>query len=227
MYSLPVPHVNFRALLRTPLLLFSTIILFPSEQYDHRNTTSLSSWLASESSYALSGILNNIGSSGLKVAGASPGVVVASPSEHSPDCKVNHGLTSANPLLIELDFYTWTRDAALVFKFLADHFIAGDTALEPLIQEYIAAQTKLQILVTPSGGLCTGGLGEPKYHVNLTSFTEAWGRPQHDGPALRVTALVAYARSLIVSYFFSMASVADHCLHAPMQRMGFCVQHMT
>lgn len=36
---------------------------------------------------ALQGILNNIGPDGAKVAGAAPGLVIASPSKANPDCK--------------------------------------------------------------------------------------------------------------------------------------------
>ena len=50
-------------------------------------TGSLDSFIATESPIALQGVLNNIGSSGSKVAGASSGIVVASPSTANPDCK--------------------------------------------------------------------------------------------------------------------------------------------
>ena len=84
-----------------------------------------------------------------------------------------------------LDFYTWTRDSALTFKLLVDTFIAGNSALQTDIQNYILAQGKLQTISNPSGALSTGGLAEPKFYVNETAFTGAWGRPQRDGPALR------------------------------------------
>lgn len=88
----------------------------------------------------------------------------------------------------------------MTFKALVDQFIAGNKSLEPLIQQYISAQANLQTVNNPSGGLCSGGLAEPKFEVNLTPFTGAWGRPQRDGPALRATALIAYSRYLIVSH---------------------------
>lgn len=145
-----------------------------------RATGSLTSWLASESPVALQGVLNNIGAAGSKVAGAKSGIVVASPSKSNPDY-----------------FYTWTRDAALVFKMLVDEFLAGKTSLETQIQDYISSQAALQGVSNPSGGLCSGGLAEPKYNVDLSAFTGAWGRPQRDGPALRATAMIGYARYLI------------------------------
>ncbi|KAJ5232811.1 Glycoside hydrolase family 13 [Penicillium chermesinum] len=76
--------------------------------------------------------------------------------------------------------------------------MAGDSSLEPTIQEYVAAEAKLQTVSNPSGSLSDGsGLGEPKFEVNITAFTGDWGRPQRDGPALRATALIAYGNYLL------------------------------
>lgn len=52
-----------------------------------RATGSLDTWLATETSVARQGILDNIGSSGAYVASAKSGIVVASPSTNNPDCK--------------------------------------------------------------------------------------------------------------------------------------------
>ena len=81
--------------------------------------------------------------------------------------------------------YTWTRDSALTLKLLIDEFIAGNSSLQSTIEYYIVAQAKLQTVSNPSGSLSSGGLGEPKFNIDLTAFTGAWGRPQRDGPALR------------------------------------------
>ncbi|KAJ6103205.1 Glycoside hydrolase family 13 [Penicillium sp. IBT 16267x] len=146
-----------------------------------RRQSSLSGYIQSESSIALQGVQDNIGANGSKVTGASSGIVVASPSKVNPDY-----------------FYTWTRDAALTLKVLVDRFIAGDSSLEDVIQQYISAQAKLQTVSNPSGDLSDGsGLGEPKFNVDITAFTGDWGRPQRDGPALRATALIAYGNHLI------------------------------
>ncbi|KAL9001121.1 MAG: hypothetical protein Q9169_000304 [Polycauliona sp. 2 TL-2023] len=106
---------------------------------------------------------------------------------------------SHHPLNIWLlDFYSWTRDSALTAKMLIDAFIAGDTSLQPRIEDYISAQAILQTVANPSGDLADGsGLGEPKFEVNSTAFTGLWGRPQRDGPALRATALIAYSQWLV------------------------------
>lgn len=87
----------------------------------------------------------------------------------------------------------------MTLKVLVEHFLAGDGSLRPTIQQYVSSQAKLQDVSNPSGGPNTGGLGEPKFHVNLTQFTGAWGRPQRDGPPLRATALTIYANWLLAN----------------------------
>lgn len=162
-------------------LLIGTVCAAPgSERLSPRVSGSLSAYLASESGHSLQGVLNNIGSSGVDSQGAKSGIVVASPSTSNPNY-----------------VYTWTRDSALTFKALVDQFIAGNSGLESQIQNYISAQAYLQTVSNPSGSLCNGGLGEPKFNVDETAFTGSWGRPQRDGPALRATAMIAYARYLI------------------------------
>lgn len=58
-----------------------------SPQLAPRATTSLDTWLASETTVAREGILDNIGSSGAYAASAKSGIVIASPSTDSPNCK--------------------------------------------------------------------------------------------------------------------------------------------
>nr|OQO19733.1 hypothetical protein B0A51_12311 [Rachicladosporium sp. CCFEE 5018] len=146
------------------------------EHFEARATGTLTTWTASESPVALQGILNNLGSNGSKAHGAGDGVLVASLSTIDPPY-----------------FYTWTRDSALTFKSLVDNFLTYKTAgLETKIQQYISAQAALQGFNNPSGGLCTGGFGEARFNVDLTVFTGS-----RDGPALRATALIAYAQYLI------------------------------
>ncbi|KAL8674931.1 MAG: hypothetical protein Q9168_000634 [Polycauliona sp. 1 TL-2023] len=140
----------------------------------------LDDFIAHEQPIALQGVLDNIGIKG-KGTGVDQGVIIASPSKDDPDY-----------------FYTWTRDSALTAKMLIDAFIAGDTSLQPWIEDYLSAQAILQTVASPSGDLTDGsGLGEPKFEVNTTAFTGPWGRPQRDGPALRATALMSYSRWLV------------------------------
>lgn len=47
----------------------------------------LDDFISSQRTIALNGVLSNIGPDGASVAGASAGIVVASPSKADPDCK--------------------------------------------------------------------------------------------------------------------------------------------
>ncbi|KAF2091614.1 carbohydrate-binding module family 20 protein [Saccharata proteae CBS 121410] len=150
----------------------------------------LDTYIATESPIALQGVLDNIGSDGADASGVDSGIVIASPSQNNPDY-----------------FYTWTRDSALTFKMIIDTFIQGDFSLQQEIENYIDAQAYIQTVSNPSGSLADGtGLGEPKFNVDETAFTGSWGRPQRDGPALRATALIAYARWLIANGYTDTAS---------------------
>ncbi|KAG9090988.1 hypothetical protein FRC07_011968, partial [Ceratobasidium sp. 392] len=137
------------------------------------------SFQASEYPVAKTGILANIGDAGAKDQGANKGVVIASPSTTDPDY-----------------VFTWVRDSALVYKLLVDTYIAGrDNSLLQGIYDWIDSQKRIQQIPNPSGTLQTGGLGEPKFHVNETAFTGDWGRPQRDGPALRAVTMVTFANN--------------------------------
>ncbi|KAF6229617.1 hypothetical protein HO173_011472 [Letharia columbiana] len=156
---------------------------FPFDHNEERATASLANFIASEGPIALQGVLSNIGSGGALAPGVKSGLVVASPSKANPDY-----------------FYTWTRDSALTYKALVDAFIAGNSSLQLEIENYIYAQAQLQAVSNPSGDLSNGaGLGEPKFEVDGTAFTGAWGRPQRDSSALRATTLIAYSRWLIAN----------------------------
>jgi hypothetical protein len=76
-----------RFLSALPVLLGAAFALPSPENIQERATGSLASWLSSENTVALQGVLANIGASGSKASGASAGVVVASPSKSDPNCK--------------------------------------------------------------------------------------------------------------------------------------------
>lgn len=115
--------------------------------------------------------------------------------------QIVRALAFCNPSfdLLAVDFYTWTRDSGLVMKTLVDLFRGGDADLLPIIEEFISSQARIQGISNPSGALSSGGLGEPKFNVDETAFTGAWGRPQRDGPALRATAMISFGEWLVVS----------------------------
>ncbi|KAF8532561.1 glucoamylase [Gautieria morchelliformis] len=139
------------------------------------------SYVQSETPIAKAGVLANIGPNGSKASGVASGIVIASPSTTNPDY-----------------FFTWTRDSSLVFKTLIDQYVSGqDTSLLGQIDNFVTAEGRLQQVSNPSGTIDTGGLGEPKFNVDESAFTGAWGRPQRDGPALRATAMIAFANHLL------------------------------
>jgi len=98
-----------------------------------------------------------------------------------------------------VDFFTWTRDAALSMHMIVDEFIFGNTKLQSHIEDYIHSQAVLQTVSNPAGTFLPQGLGlgEAKYQVDGKRFNGAWGRPQRDGPALRAITLMTYSKWLI------------------------------
>jgi glucoamylase len=138
-------------------------------------------FISQQTSIAWESLRCNIGP-GDCVPGAAPGVVVASPDRVDPPY-----------------FFTWTRDSALVMKYITDAFLINlDSDLEHLVRSYAETQAKLQPVTNPSGSLWDGaGLGEAKFKVNLRPFLENWGRPQRDGPALRAITIIGYAKYLV------------------------------
>ncbi|KGB77909.2 glucoamylase [Cryptococcus deuterogattii R265] len=162
-------------------------------------------------------ILANIGPG----IGAKEGLVVASPSR-------GHGK--------EPDYYyTWTRDSALTISTLISHLRSdladidnataswemysalSDTLKEYLFRDYIESQAEIQIGKNPSGDLKSGGLNEPKFHVNGTPFIGNWGRPQRDGPALRAMTVMIYANFLLDRGFPSDVSYVKQWIYDPRQ----------
>ncbi|GAP83733.1 putative glucoamylase [Rosellinia necatrix] len=151
----------------------------------------VSDFIATEEVYAIDQLLCNIGSGGCNSQGVASGLVIASPSKSEPDY-----------------WYTWTRDAALVFKAVVErlaHKYDGD--LQKEIANYIVSQAKLQTVSNPSGDLSDGrGLGEAKYLVDGSAFTGGWGRPQRDGPALRAITMIGYSKWLVANGYTSTAN---------------------
>lgn len=50
-----------------------------------------------------------------------------------------------------------------------------DRSLGGQIDNYVASQKIIQQVSNPSGTVSTGGLGEPKFNIDETAFTGAWG----------------------------------------------------
>ncbi|KAJ3776989.1 glucoamylase [Lentinula raphanica] len=163
------------------MLLSTLCVILAAARQAWTQSSTVDAYIASQSPLAKAGLLANIGPSGSKSMGAKSGIVVASPSNVNPDY-----------------LYTWTRDSAVVFQVIVDQFSLGiDTTTRGEIDNYVASQVIIQQVSNPSGTITTGGLGEPKFNIDETAFTAAWGRPQRDGPALRSTALITWANFLL------------------------------
>lgn len=166
------------------LLFVSTCVAFRQTVFtllDFISRTDFDTWINQQSSIAYRGMLANIGGSSTNTHDIVPGAVLASPSKHDPDY-----------------FYQWTRDAALTVRMLTEHLYDTDLAdkeTKHLVELYISNSYTLQRLDNLSGSFNDkrrSGLGEPKFQVNSTAFNGHWGRPQSDGPALRVSTIIQY-----------------------------------
>ncbi|PVI03204.1 glycoside hydrolase family 15 protein [Periconia macrospinosa] len=140
-------------------------------------------WIQKETHISLDRLLANTKPGGRNVEGknldVADGTVVASPNKENPDY-----------------WYQWVRDAALTTNTLVDIF-ADDpssrlsTTISKILDAYASLQRDLQQ---------ASNLGEPKFNVDGTPFTGAWGRPQLDGPALRAITLISYVRAYNASH---------------------------
>ncbi|ODV76804.1 glycoside hydrolase family 15 protein [Suhomyces tanzawaensis NRRL Y-17324] len=158
-------------------------VLFSSVQDNIRNNN-FETWIIKQKEVSFQGILNNIGgiSDFLNETEVAKGAVIASPSKNDPDY-----------------FYQWTRDAALTIKsliyYIQDAEFEGVDHIKLIVESYIENNYYLQRLDNKSGRFdddSKSGLGEPKFHADNTAFNEHWGRPQRDGPGLRVITILSY-----------------------------------
>jgi glucoamylase len=126
-------------------------------------------------------MLRNIAgaSSATLVPGAASGSVIASPSTDAPNY-----------------YYSWVRDSAMTFKVIIDAYIKGQHGVtRALIERWIQSE----MVNAANARSSSSSLGEPKFNPDGSLFTGPWGRPQNDGPALRATAVMRYARAIGLS----------------------------
>lgn len=175
--------------------------LFPNydDKVDSLDTTEQSEyekWLVTQGNTSFQGILNNIGgiSEFLEGTEVSEGTVIASPSKNKPNY-----------------FYQWVRDAALTIRSLVHYLEDNNTNNQKIcsiIEKYIENNYYLQRLPNNLGRFddnTRSGLGEPKFMPDCTAFDELWGRPQNDGPGLRISTIVSYL-NLIEKYRLSLSN---------------------
>lgn len=146
-------------------------------------------WIVNQTDISFNGILSNIGGIGIKSEDVSPGCVIASPSKNNPNY-----------------FFQWVRDAAITINSLVEYLKDNkDDLNNPIsqqlllaIESYIANSFILQRLDNKSGTWKSlEGLGEPKFMADSTQFNENWGRPQRDGPGLRIITISNFVKFLI------------------------------
>jgi glucoamylase len=135
----------------------------------------LDQWVPSERATAARKMLGAIGRNG---------AVVASPDESTPNQNY---------------YFHWIRDGALTMNVvvtLYEHAPDAEDRAEyfELLKNYAAFSRTNQTASQP-GDLT--GLGEPKFYVTGTAFTDPWGRPQNDGPALRAIVMCRWGNLLL------------------------------
>lgn len=114
-----------------------------------------------------------------------PGVSIASNSRSHPNY-----------------FFQWIRDSSITSLYLSSFGLSTQNVslYNQLLLEYINNSKSLQRVNNKSGNFSSisnwSNLGEPKFYCNNTSFDLQWGRPQNDGPALRLIAILTYLATL-------------------------------
>lgn len=172
-----------RKLVQIPFLsLWFTTKVSPEDP--EKEEASYEDWLTSQKNQSFHYILQNIGGvlTVLDPNEVSPGVVIASPLKNHPNY-----------------FYNWIRDSALTIRSLIAQFdddVTGEYQyLQEVIENYIEVNYHLQRLPNRSGKFndaTRSGLGEPKFMPDGKTFDDHWGRPQSDGPGLRVVTITDY-----------------------------------
>lgn len=149
---------------------------------------------AVSANYAYQRMIANIGGAsstagGNQVPNVQTGAVIASPSTAGPNY-----------------FYSWVRDAALTMKVV----VSQSTLDRTLMTDYANAEKVHQQNAAQS----SSSQGEPKFNVDGSLFTGPWGRPQNDGPALRASTLMAFAKRIGLNDAFTTGTLYKSDLSA-------------
>lgn len=158
--------------------------------YPYRRTTRglFELWLDEQADISLAKLLHNIGdpcwNDRLLDEGVAFGAVIASPSKFKPDY-----------------FYQWIRDGAITLNTVINYLSESqfqNSSVQATIENYLNNTYHLQRIDNPSGAFDSElrNLGEPKFEVDSTPYTGSWGRPQNDGPPLRVLAVDNFIKKL-------------------------------
>lgn len=138
---------------------------------------SLESWIQVQTSRSLDSVYR-----ALSPADGARGAVMASPSRSEPDYYAH-----------------WIRDASLVMREVWSYRGVNKRDAIEALKDFALFSRKNQMTDNRSGGADGMGLGEPKFLIDGRPFDAPWGRPQNDGPALRVLALIGLADDLMMT----------------------------
>lgn len=109
-----------------------------------------------------------------------PGLIIASPSKTTPNY-----------------FFHWARDGALTAMALEQILDSPRLTVDQRVAllQYLGT-SHLAAEDLQNNARLGSNLGEPKFHVDGEIFRGPWGRPQNDGPALRLLAASRFAERL-------------------------------
>src|SRR4051794_22175602 len=168
-----MPHPRYRTL----LFVIALQLVFACEESlcSRARAESLGEWITSERDAATRKLIAAVGRNG---------AVIASPDESTPNQNY---------------YFHWTRDGALTMNVVVGFYRNAPTderrdEYGRILREYVRFSRKNQ--KDPKAASLTG-LGEPKFRIDGTAFTDDWGRPQNDGPALRTITLCRWANALL------------------------------
>ncbi|KAH3671192.1 hypothetical protein WICMUC_004709 [Wickerhamomyces mucosus] len=148
-------------------------------------------WITNQFEISFDNMLKNLGDLTLNPdliqnQSVAIGAVVASRSKIQPDY-----------------FYQWIRDGAITINSIINHLNEFDLyqnkTLRLTVENYLDNSYNLQRTDNPTGKfdpLDLSSLGEPKFLVDSTPFKRVWGRPQNDGPGLRIITISNFLKHL-------------------------------
>ncbi len=96
-------------------------------------------------------------------------------------------------------YFHWIRDSALVMREVWAFRALNPTQARKTLIDYALFSRGNQNTDNRSGVAFDGGLGEPKFEMSGAPYDHDWGRPQNDGPALRVLALLGLADDMMMT----------------------------
>ena len=137
----------------------------------------LENWIKTQTARSLDQIERSISPSDGAI-----GSVMASPSRSNPNY-----------------YFYWVRDAAIVMREVWAFRTLNPGYARNTLKDYALFSKRNQATDNRSGYAYDLGLGEPKFEMSGAPYEADWGRPQNDGPALRVLALLGLADDLMRS----------------------------